>query len=560
VNKVCIRSAMIATMVLCAQASAAPAGGTFSYQGRLTDAGVPITGTADVRFNLWDADAGGTLVGGPIEKLGQTVTDGLFNTELNFGTYAFADGAERWLEIEVRSPAGVGSYVNLGRQAIHGAPYATQVRGMWVDDVGGVTMGLSKPRVSLSIKSAGAQAVRLGASSSDEAGYLTLFEAGSARATVELDADEDNTGGGPAQGSIRLRSFDGENGGLLSIANDDGQETMSLLGGLAGHGGSLAVFNESGQTVAELASQSGAGLFVLRDPNFFGYEIFEAGPDSSGGGDLYVARNEFGVIGFQVDGNYSGSDSTRVSISGATSSMSFRTDQSGNDSVVLPTGAINSAEIENEPGVASALEGTTSVSLTGGGVADTILSRTITCPASGYCVVIGSFQAGVSHSSGTQSYAEFGVSDVAGTFPGNQDVASILPSGAASGSYIMPASVHGTFQVTAGSHTFYLVGEEYSGSWGAVDSQLTIMYFPTNYGTVTPTLMGFGGDESFAPTAAPMSPVDIEREYRQSVADDMARRDAEAGETARRLIELEARIRELEAQQDNTERELPVKE
>ena len=54
-------------------------GGTFSYQGRLTDAGAPVTGAADLRFRLYDASAGGNQVGSQITDTNVTVTGGLFN-------------------------------------------------------------------------------------------------------------------------------------------------------------------------------------------------------------------------------------------------------------------------------------------------------------------------------------------------------------------------------------------------------------------------------------------------------------------------------------------------
>jgi hypothetical protein len=63
------------------------------------------------------------LVGGPITVTNQTVSNGLFTTNLDFGTSAF-QGDARWLQIAVRQSGG-GSYTTLSpRQALTAAPYA----------------------------------------------------------------------------------------------------------------------------------------------------------------------------------------------------------------------------------------------------------------------------------------------------------------------------------------------------------------------------------------------------------------------------------------------------
>ena len=44
-------------------AAAEPAGTGFTYQGQLKEAGVPVSGTCDFEFTLWDAWSGGAQVG-----------------------------------------------------------------------------------------------------------------------------------------------------------------------------------------------------------------------------------------------------------------------------------------------------------------------------------------------------------------------------------------------------------------------------------------------------------------------------------------------------------------
>ncbi len=101
-----------------------PAGTAFSYQGRLTDAGVPATGVYDLQFTLWDAATDGTTVAGPLTIEDVTVTSGLFIVSLDFGP-AFT-GQARWLAIGVRPGTSTGAFTPLTqRQPIPPAPHTT---------------------------------------------------------------------------------------------------------------------------------------------------------------------------------------------------------------------------------------------------------------------------------------------------------------------------------------------------------------------------------------------------------------------------------------------------
>lgn len=106
--------------VLIAQA---PLGTAFTYQGLLKQAGLPVTGDADMVFHLWDAETGGSLY----DSYGVAfipIVDGLFTVELDFGPDPF-EGNACWLEIEVEFPSGVGNWATLNpRQEITPTPYA----------------------------------------------------------------------------------------------------------------------------------------------------------------------------------------------------------------------------------------------------------------------------------------------------------------------------------------------------------------------------------------------------------------------------------------------------
>lgn len=111
-------------MGVSARSAFAQAVGTgFTYQGSLTNAGVP-SGPVDLQFRLYSAASGvGGQIGAQLQALNVTPADGKFTVSLNFGATAFT-GTARWLEIDAR-PAGGGAYTTLApRQRLDATPYA----------------------------------------------------------------------------------------------------------------------------------------------------------------------------------------------------------------------------------------------------------------------------------------------------------------------------------------------------------------------------------------------------------------------------------------------------
>jgi hypothetical protein len=120
------RSLLGLALALVAGASALraqPLGTSFTYQGRLADAGVPANGTYDLELRLFAAPAGGTALG-TVLRDDVVVTDGLFTVRVDFGP-AFT-GSQRWLEVGVRPGASSGPFTTIGlRQELAPAPHAT---------------------------------------------------------------------------------------------------------------------------------------------------------------------------------------------------------------------------------------------------------------------------------------------------------------------------------------------------------------------------------------------------------------------------------------------------
>jgi hypothetical protein len=98
-------------------------GTAFTYQGRLNDGTNPAAGTYDLRFTLFDASSGGSVMAGPTTNGAVAVSEGLFTVTLDFGAGVF-NGTSRWLEISVRTN-GAGSFTKLNpRQLVTPEPYA----------------------------------------------------------------------------------------------------------------------------------------------------------------------------------------------------------------------------------------------------------------------------------------------------------------------------------------------------------------------------------------------------------------------------------------------------
>jgi hypothetical protein len=104
--------------------SGAPA--LISYQGYLTDdVGQPISGTVDLKFELYAASSGGSALWSETQT-GVTVSNGFFSTLLGSVTPLSAadfDATTRYLQVSVDTGGG---FTDMPRQRLASAPYALQ--------------------------------------------------------------------------------------------------------------------------------------------------------------------------------------------------------------------------------------------------------------------------------------------------------------------------------------------------------------------------------------------------------------------------------------------------
>ncbi len=121
--KLAMKKLLLLATITLAAINAFTQGTLFTYQGRLNDNGGPASGNYDLQFTLCDAPTGGIAVASPITNASTAVSNGLFTVMLDFGGSVF-DGADRWLEIGVRTNGGGAFTTLVPRQQITATPYA----------------------------------------------------------------------------------------------------------------------------------------------------------------------------------------------------------------------------------------------------------------------------------------------------------------------------------------------------------------------------------------------------------------------------------------------------
>lgn len=106
----------------------------FTYQGSLKDGANPANGNYDLEFKLFDSVSAGTQQGNTLQRLNVPVSNGIFTVSLDFGAPVLP-GADRFLDIAVRTSGG-GAFTQLmPRQQVNSAPYSIKSMKSTTSDV-----------------------------------------------------------------------------------------------------------------------------------------------------------------------------------------------------------------------------------------------------------------------------------------------------------------------------------------------------------------------------------------------------------------------------------------
>jgi hypothetical protein len=281
-------------------------GYAFTYQGQLKDAAGPVNGQCDLRFKLWDAASGGSQVGWTWLLEGVEIVDGLFTARLDFGGMDIHNGSARWLEVDVRCPAGSGGYVTLDpRQELTGAPAALSLALPFLADanLGGPLLWIENNGVG---EAAGFESV---------GGIALWVEAPASEGVHVATAGQDGVHVVNADGHGLAVDSAGSNGVYVASAGADGVK-VSMAGSPSMAAG------DAKANGFEIGGAQGDGLFVGRaDVN--GIRVGSAGNDG-----VYVGmvgnpsnvvispdNNGFEVAGAEGNGLYVGqADSSGVAV------------------------------------------------------------------------------------------------------------------------------------------------------------------------------------------------------------------------------------------------------
>jgi hypothetical protein len=209
----------------------APAGTAFTFQGLLTDGGAPASGAYDFEFSLYEAESGGSQVGGTITQDDVTVTGGLFTVQLDFGDVF--DGTALYLEIAVRPGSETGAYTTLTpRQPLTAAPYALySAKAPWSGLMGmaagagiGLTLNGNQFSVDTSViqrRIGGTCAVGNAIRLIDANGAVTCEPVASGGGDITAVIAGDGLSGGATSGDATLAVLFGGTGGANTAARSD---------------------------------------------------------------------------------------------------------------------------------------------------------------------------------------------------------------------------------------------------------------------------------------------------------------------------------------------------
>ena len=350
--------------------------------------------------------------------------------------------------------------------------------------------------------------------------------------------------------SFRTATVDGAAGGdISSDLSIDGD----LSAGNTDQSGNLYLYGEASENpmVSIKALQGMGGSLSLH--NETGYETIALQPDASGPGGYFAMRGDGGSTAFYVDGNYGGSGDPFMGIYGSGSASYFATDVTGDISVILPEGSVNSTEIKDEPGLAgSANVGSYYLSEA---MSDAV-TLSIAIPDDGYIFLLGK---GYFHTYGSTDanfmYAQIG-EDQGGISVAPYKTCAGMAAYGNSGSHMFPFFVQRAVYKSAGTYTFRLEASASNPAHTSyvVDPMLTAVFLPTGYGVVTSFVSDPGGFEQATPVLAEASeeqPGSGEQMYEV----DLRELELRASRLKAEALEAELALRDAQSLNNGTELE-----
>jgi len=256
----------------------------FTYQGKLTDTGVPASGNYDMQFKLFDTPTVGTGIqqGATLTVPNVAVTAGIFTVQLDFGACASCfNGSARFLEIAVKKTSDP-IFTTLGpRQPVTASPYA--IRSLSAAAADGLSVSCVNCITSSQIQSVQGSQVTGSIAGGQISGTIPVASvpAGntnyvqnttSQQASANFNISGGGTAGGTLSGNI-VNAATQYNIGGVRVLGVDGTNFNTFAGYFAGTSNTTGVQNSFFGYGAGFVNQTGG------DNAFFG---FSAGQNSTG--------------------------------------------------------------------------------------------------------------------------------------------------------------------------------------------------------------------------------------------------------------------------------------
>jgi len=124
-NRIMKSLSIVFFLVVLFCASAAAQTTAFTFQGSMQTSGSPANGNFDFDFKLFDLVSAGAQQGSTIQRLNVAVANGIFTVSLDFGAGTLP-GADRFLEIAVRTAGGPLFTPLSPRQKVNSSPYSVR--------------------------------------------------------------------------------------------------------------------------------------------------------------------------------------------------------------------------------------------------------------------------------------------------------------------------------------------------------------------------------------------------------------------------------------------------
>lgn len=460
-------AALAAACALAFAASAASAqitNATIPYQGRLDNNGEPFTGTVDLNFQFFSEPVDGNPLGGPVLVENVDVIDGLFMAEIPFDS---ADtGPEKfWIQISIDGT------VLQPRQPYHPAASSVQSAAAEI----GPTETVIFTRTDGSAETASNIVSFTGSTT-----LPSIWQSFTPTVSGPLSGLE--IAGVLAIGDtpvFRVYEGEGTSGALLFEGNGQAFSASFLISLEDGPQVSVGQSYTVEAAIIDAATQlPGGATWRLVETNTYL------------GGIASTNRNDDLQFDFNVrtpgPAQAFVTKQGTLTLDGQLSVRGF--DSQFSDDVALPPSSIDSGETSEEPGLTS--NTVTSVSAVSSFPSFTqIMSRSISVPGPGYVFASFTGEFEVNHVTGITSSHTIGLSASPSSLSSSQDFQSIIPSAYPSGLVDRPYAVQSVFRVTtAGTYPVYVLGlKDSTASPSGLfnDVNLTLMYFPTAYGTAS---------------------------------------------------------------------------